>query len=259
MSFLGCQIKKELVDYKRQKVIDKFYGLWDSLAEKYNCPIIQNNFEFPFFKLMGNKDASDYHGRVNSVTTLNCAFCDYAQTHDNFFICDVNYISSSYGLDKWTDPFYWHMYKYAVAVPAIPYLSFNVANIIKSIYGKNKKAYNLDLDNTLWGGIIGDDGADNIEIGQETSLAQTYSEFQEYIKMHKDIGVLLTVNSKNDEENAISGFERPDSILKNDGFVSFKANWNPKSQNLYDTANSITLLPDSFVFIDDNPAERTIR
>lgn len=249
---------QDIVDSKRQNIVDKFYGLWDSLAVRYNCPIIQNNFEYPFFRLMGNKEASDYHGRVNFVTTLNCAFYEYAQTHENFYICDVNYISSSYGLDKWADPFYWHMYKYAVAVPAIPYLSFNVANIIKSIYGKNKKAFNVDLDNTLWGGIIGDDGADNIEIGQETSLAQTYSEFQEYIKMHKDIGVLLTVNSKNDEENAISGFERPDSILKKDDFVSFKANWNPKSQNLLDTANDMTLLPESYVFVDDNPAERAI-
>lgn len=249
---------KDIVDAKRQNVIDKFYGLWSSLEEKYHCHIIQNNFEYPFFRLMGNKDASDYHGRVNFVTMLNCAFYDYAQTHDNFFICDVNYISASYGLDKWSDPYYWHMYKYAVAVPAIPYLSFNVANIIKSIYGKNKKAFNLDLDNTLWGGIVGDDGADNIEIGQETSLAQTYSEFQEYIKLHKQIGVLLTVNSKNDEQNAVSGFERPDSVLKMDDFISFKANWNPKSMNLSETANEMTLLPESFVFVDDNPAERAI-
>ena len=249
---------KDIVDAKRQNVIDKFYGLWSSLEEKYHCPIIQNNFEYPFFRLMGNKDASDYHGRVNFVTMLNCAFYDYAQTHDNFFICDVNYISASYGLDKWSDPYYWHMYKYAVAVPAIPYLSFNVSNIIKSIYGKNKKAFNLDLDNTLWGGIVGDDGADNIEIGQETSLAQTYSEFQEYIKLHKQIGVLLTVNSKNDEQNAVSGFERPDSVLKMDDFISFKANWNPKSMNLSETANEMTLLPESFVFVDDNPAERAI-
>lgn len=249
---------KDMVDAKRQNAIDKFYGLWGSLEEKYHCPIIQNNFEYPFFRLMGNKDASDYHGRVNFVTMLNCAFYDYAQTHDNFFICDVNYISASYGLDKWSDPYYWHMYKYAVAVPAIPYLSFNVANIIKSIYGKNKKAFNLDLDNTLWGGIVGDDGADNIEIGQETSLAQTYSEFQEYIKLHKQIGVLLTVNSKNDEQNAVSGFERPDSVLKMDDFISFKANWNPKSMNLSETANEMTLLPESFVFVDDNPAERAI-
>lgn len=249
---------KDVVDAKRQNVIDKFYGLWGSLEEKYHCPIIQNNFEYPFFRLMGNKDASDYHGRVNFVTMLNCAFYDYAQTHDDFFICDVNYISASYGLDRWSEPYYWHMYKYAVAVPAIPYLSFNVANIIKSIYGKNKKAFNLDLDNTLWGGIVGEDGADNIEIGQETSLAQTYSEFQEYIKLHKQIGVLLTVNSKNDEQNAVSGFGRPDSVLKMDDFISFKANWNPKSMNLSETATEMTLLPESFVFVDDNPAERAI-
>lgn len=249
---------KESVDATRQNVIDKFYGLWGALEERYHCPIIQNNFEYPFFRLMGNKDASDYHGRVNFVTTLNCAFYDYAQTHENFYICDVNYISASYGLDKWADPYYWHMYKYAVAVPAIPYLSFNVANIIKSIYGKNKKAFNLDLDNTLWGGIVGDDGADNIEIGQETSLAQIYSEFQDYIKLHKQIGVLLTVNSKNDEQNAYGGFDRPDSVLKKDDFISFKANWNPKSMNLSETATEMTLLPESFVFVDDNPAERAI-
>ena len=249
---------KGTVDSKRKVVVDKFSALWDTLSSKYHCPIIQNNFEYPFFRLMGNKDASNYHGRVNYVTKINCEFYDYAQTHENFYICDVNYISSTYGLDRWADPYYWHMYKYAVAVPAIPYLSFNVANIIKSIYGKNKKAFNLDLDNTLWGGIVGDDGTDNIEIGQETSLAQTYSEFQEYIKLHKQIGVLLTVNSKNDEQNAVSGFERPDSVLKMDDFISFKANWNPKSMNLSETATEMSLLPEAFVFVDDNPAERAI-
>ena len=249
---------KENVNAKKDALVNKFVGLWENLASTYQCPVIQNNFEYPFFRLMGNKDASDYHGRVNFVTTLNMAFYEYAQLHDNFYICDVNYISASYGLDKWSDPYYWHMYKYGVAVPAIPYLSFNVANIIKSIYGKNKKAFNLDLDNTLWGGIVGDDGADNIEIGQETSIAQTYSEFQEYIKLHQQLGVLLTVNSKNEEANAISGFERPDSVLKKDDFVSFKANWNPKSMNLTETANEMTLLPESFVFVDDNPAERAI-
>ena len=249
---------KNAVDEKKSVLVNKFYGLWDHLTETYHCPIIQNNFEYPFFRLMGNKDASDYHGRVNFITMLNCAFYDYAQTHDNFYICDVNYISASYGLDKWADPYYWHMYKYAVAVPAIPYLSFNVANIIKSIYGKNKKAFNLDMDNTLWGGVVGDDGADNIEIGQETSLAQTYSEFQEYLKLHKQLGVLLTINSKNEETNALTGLERPDSVLHEEDFVNIKANWNPKSINLIETAQEMTLLPESFVFVDDNPAERAI-
>ena len=248
----------EEVHQKKEALKNKFYTLWDTIATRYHCPIIQNNFEYPFFRLMGNKDASDIHGRVNFVTSLNMDFYNYAQKQENFYLCDLNYISASYGLEKWSEPYYWHMYKYAVAVPAIPYLSFNVANIIKSIYGKNKKVINLDLDNTLWGGIIGDDGVENVEIGQETALAQTYSEFQEYIRLQKSLGVLLTVNSKNDEKNARSGFERPDTILKNEDFVSFKANWNPKSQNLLETARELNLLPESFVFIDDNPAEREI-
>lgn len=257
-SFPELSDSEKQVCEKRDTVKGKFIGLWEALANRYHCPIIQNNFEYPFFRLMGNKDASDCHGRVNFVTSLNMDFYDYAQKHENFYICDVNYISASYGLEKWSEPFYWHMYKYGLAVPAIPYLSFNVANIIKSIYGKNKKAFNLDLDNTLWGGVIGDDGAENVEIGQETALAQSYSEFQEYIRLHMQLGVLLTVNSKNEEKNALSGFMRPDTILKRDDFISFKANWNPKSQNLLETAQELNLLPESFVFVDDNPAEREI-
>lgn len=249
---------KETVGIKLENIYGKFESVWNHIVHAYKCPIIQNNFEYPFFRLMGNKDASDIHGRVNFVTMLNCKFYEYAQSHNNFYICDINYLAGSYGLDKWSDPYYWHMYKYAVAVPAIPYLSFNIANIIKSIYGKNKKVFNLDLDNTLWGGIVGDDGADNIEIGQESSLAQTYSEFQEYIKLHKQLGVLLTINSKNDEKNALAGLGRPDSVLHKEDFVNIKANWSPKSINLTETADEMALLPESFVFVDDNPAEREI-
>ena len=258
VEFPNMEDDSTMIEDRLLTTYNKFEGLWENLTNKYSCPIIQNNFEYPFFRLMGNKDASDAHGRVNFVIMLNCKFYEYAQKHQNFYICDVNYISATYGLEKWSDPYYWHMYKYAVAVPAIPHLSFNVANIIKSVYGKNKKVFSLDLDNTLWGGIVGDDGADNIEIGQETALAQTYSEFQEYLKLHKQLGVVLTINSKNEEVNALSGLARPDSVLHKDDFVNIKANWNPKSSNLTETAQEMNLLPESFVFVDDNPAEREI-
>lgn len=247
-----------VVGKKLEDNYTKFENVWKHLQETYHCPIIQNNFEYPFFRLLGNKDASDIHGRVNFVTRLNSRFYEFAQKNEQFYICDVNYISASYGLDRWSDPYYWHMYKYAVAVPAIPYLSYNVSNIIKSIYGKNKKAFNLDLDNTLWGGCVGEDGADNIEIGQETSLAQIYSEFQDYIRLHKQLGVLLTINSKNDMDNALAGLNRPDGILKKSDFVVIKANWDPKNENLENTAKELNLLTESFVFVDDNPAEREI-
>lgn len=249
---------RERVGQKLDSVMMKFEGLWQHIEDAYHCPIIQNNFEMPFYRLLGNKDASDYRGRVNFISRLNLLFGEYADSHSNFFIHDINYEAAVYGLEKWSDPFYWHMYKYAMCVPAIPYVSFQVANMIKSIFGKNKKALNLDLDNTLWGGVIGDDGADNIEIGQETSLGQTYAEFQDYVKQQKQLGILLTVNSKNEEAVALKGFERSDSILKRSDFVVFKANWEPKSQNLIAAAQELNLLPESFVFVDDNPAEREI-
>ena len=132
--------------------IRKFRGMWKCLTEKYSCPIIQNNFEMPMYRLLGNKDASDSHGAVNFISRMNLEFYNYAQEHKDFFICDINYISADYGLKKWCDPFYWYMYKYALNVSAIPSLSFNVANIIKSIFGRNKKGFVIDLDNTLWGG-----------------------------------------------------------------------------------------------------------
>ena len=248
----------EEIDNLLHQEYQKFVGIWENLSKKYNCPIIQNNFEYPFYRLLGNKDATDIHGKTNFITRLNLEFSKYADSHNNFFINDINYQSSLYGLEKWSDQFYWHMYKYALAVPAIPLLAFNVANIIKSIYGKNKKGLVLDLDNTLWGGIVGDDGVDNIKIGKDTSEGQVYYEFQNYIKELKQMGIILNINSKNDYENAISGLEHPDGVVKKDDFVVIKANWLPKSKNMLDIANELNLGVDSLVFVDDNPAERAI-
>lgn len=249
---------RTLVTQKLQAEYERFQALWEHLHAVYGCPVIQNNFEPPLYRLLGNRDASDHRGRWNYIQRLNQMFYEYADTHQDFYIHDICYEAADYGLERWSDPFYWNMYKYAMCVPAIPYTAFQLARIIKSIFGRNKKVLNLDLDNTLWGGVIGDDGPENIEIGQETSLGQTYAEFQDYLKQHKKLGVLLSVNSKNNEETALSGLERADSVLKREDFVAFRANWEPKSHNLYATAEELKLLPESFVFVDDNPAEREI-
>ncbi len=247
-----------IVEEKLNSEYEKFKKVWEKLFEKFNSIIIQNNFEYPYYRLLGNKDASDIHGKTNFITRLNQKFYDYANNTKNFFINDINYVSSCYGLDKWSNQFYWHMYKYAMEVPAIPYLAFNLANIIKSIYGKNKKAFVLDLDNTLWGGIVGDDGVENLAIGPEVPSGQVYSEIQAYLKEHKSLGIILNVNSKNEYENAIAGLNHPAGTLKPDDFIIIKANWNPKNLNIKDIAEELNLGADSFVFVDDNPAERQI-
>lgn len=243
-----------LLDNEEQKLT----AVWESLAEKFHCPVIQNNFEMPYTRLLGNRDAWDIHGATHFLSVLNERIYAYAGTHENFYVCDLNYIAADYGLQKFSDPFYWHMYKYAVAVPAIPYLAHNVANMIKSIFGKNKKGLVLDLDNTLWGGVIGDDGVDNIVLGPEESEGQAYSDFQRFVKNYKQLGIVLNIDSKNDEENALAGLRHPDSELSPDDFICIKANWEPKDRNLASIASELNLLPESLVFVDDNPAERHI-
>lgn len=249
---------KEEVEGLLESTYKHFSDMWDKIKEVYASIVIQNNFEYPYWRLQGNREATDIHGSVYFITRLNLLFAEYAQKHNRFFINDINYLASSYGIEKWSNPFYWYMYKYALEMPAIPYLAQSVSNIIKSIYGKNKKAFALDLDNTLWGGVVGDDGPENLKIGQETSIGQIYAEFQEYLKAHRQLGVILNVISKNNEKNVIDGLNHPDMYLKPDDFISIKANWEPKSKNLAKMAQELSLTPDAFVFVDDNPAEREI-
>ena len=246
------------VNVRLDSEFSRFAMMWDKLEEKYHCPIIQNNFDRPNYRLMGNRDIWDFRGRSNYISRLNQKFYSYAQLHNNFYINDLEYISQDYGLSEWNNSLYWHMYKCAMCMDAIPYVAQSVANIIKSIYGKNKKVLALDLDNTLWGGIVGDDGVEGIKIGPEVSKGQVYSEFQQYCKRLKDIGVVLAVDSKNEMENALAGLNHPDGSLRPGDFVNIKANWNSKDQNLREIADELSLGIDSFVFVDDNPAEREI-
>lgn len=235
-----------------------FSAMWEHIAEKFRCPVIQNNFELPFYRVLGSRDAWDHRGQTNFVSRLNAKFCEYAASHQDFYINDINYLSADYGLLKWSDPFYWHMYKYCLNLDAVPALSYSVACIIKSLYGKNKKALVLDLDNTLWGGVVGDDGQEGIEIGRETSMGQVFSEFQGYLKELMGYGVMLNVDSKNDEENALMGLRHPEGVLRPEDFICIKANWEPKDLNFAEIAQELNILPESMVFIDDNPAERAI-
>lgn len=246
----------QLIQDKLESEYSRFLQMWERLYERFGCVIIQDNFALPFYRLLGNSDAYDVHGLTSFVSRLNEKFYSFAGSRNDFFILDVNYLSACFGLDKWYDLSFWYLYKYAQSLSAVPSLAFELSKIIKAIYGKNKKCIALDLDNTLWGGIVGDDGVEGIKIGHEDAQSESYYEFQSYVKAHKDIGVILSVISKNEEENAMAGLAHPEGALKYDDFVTFKANWQPKSENLVSSAEMIGILPDSFVFVDDNPAER---
>lgn len=248
---------QEDVEELLQTEIEKYKSIWQSLS-KYNCAIIQNNFDYPIDRSLGNLDCYDIHGKTYFINRLNHEFAKSANEIKNLYINDINYLSSYLGLRQWFDKSLWYQAKYAVSMDAISELVFNISKIINSIFGKTKKCLILDLDNTCWGGIIGDDGLGGIHIGTETAIAEAYTSFQKYTKELKDRGITLAVCSKNDFNNAKEGFSHPDTVLRFDDFTSFKANWDPKYENIQNIAKEINIGIDSLVFLDDNPVERDI-
>ena len=237
--------------------IEKFKTIWDSL-KKYNCPIIQNNFDFPINRSLGNLDSYELRGHTFFLSRLNLSFAEEAQKNQSLFINDINYLSAHIGINKWYDKNLWYTAKYAISYNAMPILANNITGIIKSLFGKSKKCIVLDLDNTCWGGVIGDDGLNGIKLGNETPSGEAYLNFQSYVNELKNRGIILAVCSKNNYDTAKEGFTHSDSILKFEDFTSFKANWDPKHINIENIAAAINIGLDSLVFIDDNPVERDI-
>ena len=237
---------------------NKLHEIWDKLSQQYNCTIIQNNFELPRVRVLGNLDFSAHQGGVHFIHLLNQYLAKAARERGNLHICDINYLSSWMGLQNWYDPNLWHSYKYAMSFMAVPYIAHNVAAMIRGIHGSSKKCLVLDLDNTLWGGVIGDDGLSGIKMGKDTPVGEAFSDFQAYIKALKERGIILAVCSKNEEENARQGLTHPDSKLSAKDFTCIKANWEPKHFNLSKISNEINIGLESLVFVDDNPAEREL-
>jgi FkbH-like protein len=238
--------------------LTRFSALWERIHAELGAIIIQNNFDLPRLRPLGNLDAVQSFGRASFVLRLNAEFATYARTHSRFLINDILYLSAEVGLNTWSDYSYWYNFHMALSPAATVALARNVAGIVKSIYGRSKKCLVLDLDNTLWGGVIGDDGVQNLVLGKDHAVGEAFLDFQHYVKSLQRRGILIAVCSKNDLENAKQGFSHPDSVLKLEDFSAFKANWDPKPENLHAIATELNIGLDSMVFVDDNPAERLL-
>ena len=163
--------------------IEKFKSVWSSL-DRFKCTIIQNNFDFHNHRALGNLDCYDFRGKTRFLSRLNEKLHHEACHRNNLYINDINYLSAYIGLEKWFDKSLWYHAKYAVSFQAIPILSHNLSQIIAAIFGKSKKCLILDLDNTCWGGVIGDDGLDGIQIGREMlvqRLTQIFNNMQKIL------------------------------------------------------------------------------
>jgi FkbH-like protein len=171
-------------------------------------------------------------------------------------LCDVEFLSARRGTLAVHDARAWFESKQPYAADFLVDVAKEINHIVSGLRRNIKKLVALDLDNTLWGGVIGDDGLEGIEIGDTSPRGEAFKAFQQYLKSLTKRGILLAVCSKNDRAKAVEPFEKhPEMALRMSDFVSFKANWEPKSENLRQIARELHLGLDSFVFVDDNPAE----
>jgi FkbH-like protein len=174
-------------------------------------------------------------------------------------IVDLAEAARHIGLDRIHDPALLHHAKQDISPAAAPWVGDQIARVAAALRGRSKKVLVLDLDNTLWGGVVGDDGLDGILLGQGSGAGEAFCAFQRYLKQLLARGVVLAVSSKNDLEVAEAVFrDHPEMILRRDDIAAFEANWADKPQALRRIAAQLNLGLDSFVFFDDNPAERQL-
>lgn len=205
-----------------------------------------------------------YANKIDSSLTyqvrkLNCGLMELARQYSNLFVCDIAAIQNRIGRDRMFAPNVYVSTEMVLSVDALPYVASRVMDIVSALRGQFKKCLILDLDNTVWGGVIGDDGLEGIQLGHGLGIGKAFTEFQMWVKKLKQRGIIICVASKNNEEIAKEPFEKhPDMVLKLDDIAVFMANWETKVDNIRAIQQILNIGFDSMVFLDDNPFERNM-
>jgi FkbH-like protein len=231
---------------------------WQLAREAFRCPIIQQAVLPVHLSVLGNNEHRLPGSRAYFVTRLNEAIREMADEY-GVDVLAVDERAARDGIGKWHDAGLWHRSKQEVTPTAGPLYGDLVGRWVAAKQGRSFKCLVMDLDNTLWGGVIGDDGLEGIALGQGSPLGEAYVAFQDYARELSRRGIILAVCSKNDEANAVEPFEKhPDMVLKRGDIASFVANWSNKADNIRSIAAELNIGIDSLVFIDDNPFERNL-
>ena len=218
----------------------------------YNYPEIEDTV----FGSYANKVQTSF---TYQLRKLNYELMKLAQEFHNLFICDLCGLQNKFGRNMMYDSSVYVNTEMLFSLDALPYVASRTMDIISSIEGKFKKCLILDLDNTVWGGIVGDDGWENIQVGHGLGIGKAFTEFQQWVKKLKNRGIIICVCSKNDEDKAKEPFEKnPEMILKLADISVFIANWENKADNIRSIQGILNIGFDSMVFLDDNPFERNI-
>lgn len=230
-------------------------ALWQTAHEHLGCQIVQDNFVPPPWRTLDNHERRHAGGLGRYVDLVNQGLAELAPPFVT--VHDAAHLAASEGLARWADPRVWHYGKLPCALECLAPYARSVASVLLALRGRARKCLVLDLDNTLWGGIVGDDGPAGLELGPGSPRGEAFAEFQRYVQALCRRGVILAVCSKNDEDLARQAFTtHPGMVLRIDDIACFIANWDDKAANLRRIAERLNIGLDSLVLADDNPAER---
>ena len=257
-----CEYHSQLSSESQEQVAEKRLSFLSSICENpafaekkiiyFNYPEIEDTV----FGSYANKVEASFSFQIRK---LNYELMLLSRQYPNLFICDLAGLQNLFGRQFMFSPNVYMSTEMVLSVNALPYVASRVVDIIGAIKGQFKKCLILDLDNTVWGGVIGDDGLEGIELGHGLGIGKAFTEFQMWVKKLKQRGIIICVASKNNEETAKEPFEKhPDMVLKLDDIAVFMANWETKVDNIRAIQSILNLGFDSMVFLDDNPFERNI-
>jgi FkbH-like protein len=230
--------------------------LWSLLLSRHPCHLVQLGIDSPPTGAWGSLEDRLPEGRRRVIASSNRALVADLPQRASFI--NANALATEIGQAYWS-PSEWHAAKQYPSSAALPLLADAICSHCAAALGLTAKVLAVDLDNTLWGGVIGEDMLDGIRLGSSSAEGEGYLELQQYLKELQQRGVLLAVCSKNNPADAEAPFRRHEEmLLKLDDFAAFQANWNDKPTNLQQIAQDLSLGLDSFVFLDDNPLERAL-
>lgn len=240
-------------------VVEDLRLLWRHVRERYGAQPVQQTLLDPSPSLFGSFDGLVPASPASLRARLNAAI-RLAAREDGALLLDVDWqLPPRWGGNELVDPVRWHQAKQLVNPTFAPLYGDLVARVAAAVAGRSRKCLVLDLDNTLWGGVIGDDGIEGIKLGQGSAEGEAFLAFQRYTARLAERGIILAVCSKNDDAVARVAFgEHPEMALRHADIACFVANWTDKATNLREIARRINIGTDSLVFVDDNPAERAI-
>jgi len=255
---IGAHVSAAEADRLFAEITDRIRECWRLTRQNLHSPVIHQAALPLHPELLGNNEHRLPGSRQAFVARVNQELRAMADA-EGVDLLSLDARVAADGLRVWHDPVLWHNGKQEISPLAAPLYGDLVGRVLAGKQGKSYKCLVLDLDNTLWGGIVGDDGLAGLVLGQGSATGEAFVAFQQYARELSRRGVILAVCSKNDEANAIEPFdEHPEMVLRRGDIASFVANWNHKPANLRAIADELNIGLDSLVFVDDNPFERNL-